>query len=42
LLATRSAEVAEARAREDAAFVELLGSAANLAALERFGSDAGS
>jgi len=42
LLATRSAEVAAARAREDAAFVELLGSAANLAALERFGSDAGS
>ena len=42
LLATRSAEVAAAREREDAAFVELLGSAANLAALERFGTDSGS
>ncbi len=42
LLATRSAEVTAARQREDAAFVELLGSAANLAALERFDSDSGS
>ena len=42
MLATRGAEVAAAREREDAAFVELLGSAANLAALERFSSDAGS
>ncbi len=41
LLATRSAEVDAARRREDAAFVDLLGSAANLAALERFGSDSG-
>ena len=38
LLATRNAEVTAARHREDAAFVELLGSAANLAALERFGT----
>jgi hypothetical protein len=38
LLATRTAEVAAARHREDAAFVELLGTAANLAALERFGT----
>ena len=34
----RQAEVTAARDREDAAFVELLGSAANLAALERFGT----
>jgi enoyl-CoA hydratase/carnithine racemase len=38
LLATRRAQVTAARDREDAAFVELLGSAANLAALERFGT----
>ena len=37
LLATRNPEVSAAREREDAGFVELLGSAANLAALERFG-----
>ncbi len=42
LLATRHSEVTAARDREDAAFVELLGSAANLAALERFGTNAGS
>jgi enoyl-CoA hydratase/carnithine racemase len=42
LLATRRTEVTAARDREDAAFGELLGSAANLAALERFGTDAGS
>lgn len=41
LLATRRAEVTAARDREDAAFVELLGSAANRAALERFGTSAG-
>jgi enoyl-CoA hydratase/carnithine racemase len=40
LLATRNPEVSAARQREDAGFVELLGSAANLAALERFGTDA--
>jgi len=40
LLATRNAEVAAARQREDDAFVELLGTAANLAALERFGTGA--
>ena len=38
LLATRNAEVAAARHREDDAFVELLGTAANLAALEGFGT----
>jgi enoyl-CoA hydratase/carnithine racemase len=38
LLATRNPEVSAARQREDAGFVELLGSAANLAALERFGT----
>jgi enoyl-CoA hydratase/carnithine racemase len=38
LLATRNAEVSAAREREDAGFVELLGSAANIAALERFGT----
>jgi enoyl-CoA hydratase/carnithine racemase len=38
LLATRREHVIAARDREDAAFVELLGSAANLAALERFGT----
>ncbi len=38
LLATRRAQVTAARDREDTAFVELLGSAANLAALERFGT----
>jgi enoyl-CoA hydratase/carnithine racemase len=42
LLATRNAEVVAARQREDAAFVELLGTAANLAALERFGTSPGS
>ena len=42
LLATRNPEVSAAREREDAGFVELLGSAANLAALERFGTGAGS
>jgi enoyl-CoA hydratase/carnithine racemase len=36
LLATRKPEVVAAREREDAAFVDLLGSAANRAALERF------
>jgi enoyl-CoA hydratase/carnithine racemase len=41
LLATRHADVVAARQREDAAFVELLGTAANLAALERFGTSAG-
>jgi enoyl-CoA hydratase/carnithine racemase len=40
LLATRNPEVYAARRREDAGFVELLGSAANLAALERFSTDA--
>jgi len=40
LLATRGAEVTAARDREDAAFVELLGSAENLAALERFATNA--
>ena len=40
LLATRRVQVVAARDREDAAFVELLGSAANLAALERFGTGA--
>ena len=38
LLATRNPEVSSARQREDAGFVELLGSAANVAALERFGT----
>jgi enoyl-CoA hydratase/carnithine racemase len=38
MLATRNPEVIAARGREDAAFVDLLGSAANVAALERFGS----
>jgi enoyl-CoA hydratase/carnithine racemase len=38
LLATRNPEVSAARAREDAGFAELLGSAANVAALERFGT----
>jgi len=38
LLAPRREQVIAARHREDAAFVELLGSAANLAALERFGT----
>jgi enoyl-CoA hydratase/carnithine racemase len=38
LRATRNPEVTAAREREDAGFVELLGSAANLAALERFGT----
>ena len=38
LLATRNPEVSAAREREDAGFVELLGSAANIAALERFGT----
>jgi enoyl-CoA hydratase/carnithine racemase len=42
LLATRRSHVVAARDREDAAFVELLGAAANLAALERFGTGAGS
>ena len=37
MLATRNPEVTAARGREDAAFVELLGSAANVAALGRFG-----
>ena len=37
LLATRSPGVAAARQREDAAFAELLGSAANREALDRFG-----
>ncbi len=41
LLATRNPEVTAAREREDAGFVELLGSAANLAALERFGTGPG-
>ena len=36
LLATRNPEVTAAREREDAAFAALLGSAANLAALDRF------
>jgi enoyl-CoA hydratase/carnithine racemase len=38
LLATRNPGVSAAREREDAGFVELLGSAANVAALERFGT----
>jgi enoyl-CoA hydratase/carnithine racemase len=38
LLATRNPAVSAARQREDAGFVELLGSAANVAALERFGT----
>ena len=38
LLATRNPEVSAAREREDAGFLELLGSAANVAALERFGT----
>ncbi len=38
LLATRNPHVSAARQREDAGFVELLGSAANREALERFGS----
>ena len=38
LLATRNPDVSAAREREDAGFVELLGTAANLAALERFGT----
>jgi len=38
MLATRNPDVSAAREREDAGFVELLGSAANLAALERFGT----
>ena len=38
LLATRNPDVKAAREREDAGFVELLGSAANVAALERFGT----
>ncbi len=38
LLATRNAEVSAARRREDAGFAELLGTAANLAALDRFGT----
>ncbi len=42
LLATRREQVIAARDREDAAFVDLLGSAANLAALERFGTGSGS
>jgi len=41
LLATRNPEVTAAREREDAGFAELLGSAANLAALERFGTSPG-
>jgi len=36
MLATRNPEVSAAREREDAAFAELLGSAANRAALDRF------
>ena len=36
MLATRNPEVSAARSREDAAFAELLGSAANRAALDRF------
>ena len=40
LLATRNPAVSAARQREDAGFVELLGSAANRAALERFGTGA--
>jgi enoyl-CoA hydratase/carnithine racemase len=42
LLATRNPEVSAAREREDGGFVELLGSAANMAALERFGTSPGS
>ncbi len=38
LLATRNAEVSAARHREDAGFAELLGTADNLAALDRFGT----
>jgi enoyl-CoA hydratase/carnithine racemase len=41
LLATRNPEVTAARQREDAGFVDLLGSAANRAALERFGTSTG-
>jgi len=41
LLATRTADVAEARRREDAAFAELLGTDANVAALQRFETDPG-
>jgi enoyl-CoA hydratase/carnithine racemase len=41
LLATRTAEVAEARRREDAAFAELLGTDDNVAALQRFETDPG-
>jgi len=37
LLASRQPAVAAARAREEAAFAQLLGSTANLAALDRFG-----
>jgi enoyl-CoA hydratase/carnithine racemase len=42
MLAGRRDAVAGARCREDAAFAELLGSAANLAALDRFGGRPGS
>jgi enoyl-CoA hydratase/carnithine racemase len=41
LLATRNPEVTAARDREDAGFAKLLGSAANLAALDRFGTKSG-
>jgi enoyl-CoA hydratase/carnithine racemase len=41
LLATRNPEVTAARDREDGGFAELLGSAANLAALDRFGTKSG-
>jgi enoyl-CoA hydratase/carnithine racemase len=41
LLATRNPDVFAARQREDAGFVELLGSAANRAALERFETGTG-
>jgi enoyl-CoA hydratase/carnithine racemase len=41
LLATRNPEVTAARDREDAGFAALLGSAANLAALDRFGTKSG-
>jgi enoyl-CoA hydratase/carnithine racemase len=41
LLATRNPEVDAARGREDAGFAALLGSAANLAALDRFGTKPG-
>jgi enoyl-CoA hydratase/carnithine racemase len=37
MLATQEPLVAQARRREDEAFAELLGSAANAAALDRFG-----